>query len=62
MEGKHKIHFSKKTESNARRLQEALERTPDERFQFFLRMCEEMQLFENSQLHKKRANHNFIIE
>ena len=62
MKAEQKIFFGSKEENNKRRLKEALARTPHERLVFFLRMCEEMQVFENSTPHPNWAKNNFIIE
>ena len=62
MKAEQKIFFGSKEENNKRRLKEALARTPHERLVFFLRMCEEMQVFENNTPHPNRAKNNFIVE
>ncbi|QGY43789.1 hypothetical protein GM418_08990 [Maribellus comscasis] len=56
------IKFETKEESNQRRQDEALRRTPHERLMFFLEMMQEMQFFASSQEHPNRAKNNFIIE
>ncbi len=62
MEIEQKIFFASKAENNKRRLKEALARTPHERLVFFLKLCEEMQVFETGSPHPNRAKNNFIIE
>jgi len=62
MEAEQKIFFGSKKENNERRLQEALARTPHERFLFFLQLIEEMHFFETNKPHPNRAKNNFIIE
>lgn len=52
------IEFVTKEESNQRRDQEALSRTGSERFEFFLVLCEELQIF--SKRRNSRENH-FIL-
>lgn len=61
MEIEHDIRFETKERGNERRLQEALERTPHERFLFFLKLCEEMQFFNDKSPHPNRAKNNFVI-
>lgn len=62
MEQERGILFETKDQSNKRRLKEAMERTPYERFIFFLKLCEEMQFFKQKEIHTNRTNKNFIIE
>ncbi|MBN2635630.1 MAG: hypothetical protein JXR61_05125 [Prolixibacteraceae bacterium] len=56
-----KIRFETKEESNQRRMNEALQRTPHERFLFFLQMMDEIQFFKKGE-HPNRVKNNFIIE
>lgn len=53
------IHFETKAKSQARREREALERTPNERFIFFLHLIAEIGKFQTL---KERTNNNFILE
>ena len=53
------IRFETKAESQARREREALERTPNERFIFFLRLVAEIGKFQTL---KVRTSINFILE
>ncbi len=62
MDDKGNILFETKEDSNQRRIREALERNPHERFVFFLRLCEEMQLFNSNEPHPNRLKDNFIVE
>lgn len=62
MDKKQQIFFGTKEENNERRLQDALSRTPDERFQFFLQLCEEMQAFYNGQPHPNDAKNNWVLK
>lgn len=62
MDDKRNILFETKEDSNQRRTKEAVERNPHERFVFFLRLCEEMQLFNSDLPHPNRLKDNFIIE
>lgn len=55
-----RIRFETKEQSNDRRIMEALNRTPDERFQFFLSLIEEFSLFQHKDQNTK--NMNFIIK
>jgi hypothetical protein len=55
-----RIRFESKEQSNDRRITEALNRTPDERFQFFLSLIEEFSLFKHKGQNIK--NQNFIIK
>jgi hypothetical protein len=55
-----RIRFETKEQSNDRRIMEALNRTPDERFQFFLSLIEEFSLFQHKDQNTK--NLNFIIK
>ncbi len=54
-----RIRFETKEQSNDRRMLETLNRTPDERFQFFLSLIEEFSLFQHKDQNTK--NMNFII-
>jgi hypothetical protein len=56
------LHFETKEESNERRRQEALSRTPHERFMFFLELCQEMQFFYAGKPHPNSYKNNFILE
>lgn len=56
------IFYGTKEENNLRRLNEALSRTPHERFIFFLKLCEEMQFFHTNQPHPNNAKNNFILQ
>lgn len=62
METNQKIFFGSKKENNKRRLKEALARTPHERLVFFLKLCEEMQVFETGSPHPNDVKNNFIVE
>ncbi len=62
MDKMHEIRFETKEQANERRLSEALERTPHERLIFFLKLCDEMQLFYKGESHPNRAKNNFILE
>lgn len=53
------IRFETKEESNKRRDEEALKRTPDERFTFFLRLVAEINRFRTLSREKKN---NFVLE
>lgn len=55
-----RIRFETKEQSNDRRIMEALQRTPDERFQFFLSLIEEFSLFQHKDQNTK--NKNFVIK
>ena len=61
MELNQKIFIGSKEENNDRRLNEALSRTPHERFLFFLKLCKEMQFFEIDKPHPNSAKNNFIL-
>lgn len=52
------IRFETKEESKKRQEEEALKRTPDERFHFFLRLVAELSKFQSG--HKEEKN-NFIL-
>lgn len=52
------IRFETKEDSNKRQEEEALRRTPDERFRFFLRLIAELSRFQS--VHKEEKN-NFIL-
>jgi hypothetical protein len=62
MEKEQKIYFATKAENNERRLREAAGRTPHERFIFFLKLCEELMVFETGKPHPNRAKNNFVVE
>jgi hypothetical protein len=62
MKSSQKIFFGSKEENNDRRLNEALSRTPHERFLFFLKMVDEMAFFKTKEPHPNRSKNNFIIE
>lgn len=62
MEDGKQIRFESKEEANTRRLQEALARTPHERFLFFLELMQEMQAFVSLEEHPNRIKNNFIVE
>jgi|GEM_PF-1343793 hypothetical protein len=53
------IRFETKEESQARRDREARERTPNERFVFFLRLMVEINKFQTK---REKKNNNFILE
>lgn len=52
------IRFETKEDSNKRQEEEALRRTPDERFRFFLRLIAELGRFQS--VYKEEKN-NFIL-
>lgn len=52
------IRFETKEESNKRQEEEAMKRTPDERFRFFLRLVAELSRFKSG--HKEEKN-NFVL-
>ncbi|MFV0265690.1 MAG: hypothetical protein ACK5HT_00990 [Draconibacterium sp.] len=56
------IRFETKEQANQRRIQETLERSPHERFLFFLQLCEEMQFFHTQEIHPNRKKNNFVLE
>lgn len=62
MEPKNSLRFETKEEANERRMQEALNRTPHERLMFFLKMVQEMQVFQTSEPHPNSFKNNFILE
>lgn len=62
MEFEKTLRFETKEEANERRMQEALNRTPHERLMFFLKMVQEMQVFQTSKPHPNRLKNNFILE
>ncbi|MBT4277647.1 hypothetical protein HOD96_02795 [Candidatus Falkowbacteria bacterium] len=62
MEPDQKIFLGSKKQNKDRRLNEALSRTPHERFLFFLKMIEEMHFFETNHPHSNRSKNNFIVE
>ncbi len=62
MESEFPIKFETKEEANNRRLEEALARTPHERFLFFLKMIEEMRFFKTVNSDTETAKNNFVIE
>lgn len=43
-------------------MQETMNRTPHERFIFFLHLCEEMQFFYSDVTHPNLLKKNFVIE
>ena len=53
------IRFETKAESQARRDKEARERTPNERFMFFLRLMVEINKFQTK---REKHSNNFILE
>lgn len=53
------IRFETKEESNKRQEEEAMKRTPDERFRFFLRLVAELSRFQSGG-HKEEKN-NFVL-
>jgi len=54
-----RVRFETKEQSNERRVIEALRRTPDERFQFFLSLLDEFALFTSPS--RKSEKQNFIL-
>lgn len=50
------IRFETKEQSNKRRMTEALDRTPDERFQFFLSLIDEISIFLPQTQNSKKQN------
>ena len=52
------IRFETKAESQARRDKEARERTPNERFLFFLRLMVEINKFQTK---REKHSNNFIL-
>lgn len=52
------IRFETKEESNKRQEEEAMKRTPDEHFRFFLRLVAELSRFQSG--HKEEKN-NFVL-
>lgn len=54
------IRFETKEQSNNRRIIEALNRTPDERFQFFLSLIEEFSMFLPEKQRSKKENFTLI--
>jgi 1,2-phenylacetyl-CoA epoxidase catalytic subunit len=56
------IRFETKEESNERRMQEALNRTPHKRLMFFLELSQEMQFFYSGKPHPNSYKNNFILE
>ena len=54
------IRFETKEQSNNRRIIEALNRTPDERFQFFLSLIEEFSMFLPEKQKSKKENFTLI--
>lgn len=53
------IRFEIKEESNKRQEAEALKRTPDERFRFFLHLMAEVNKFQSG---CKKEKNNFVLE
>jgi len=62
MKEKFSVKFETKNAANERRLQEALTRTPHERFLFFLNMIEDMKFFESLDQNNESTKNNFVIE
>lgn len=56
------LRFETKEESNERRMQEALNRTPHERLMFFLELSQEMQSFYSGKPHPNSYKNNLILE
>lgn len=54
------IRFETKEQSNNRRIIEALNRTPDERFLFFLSLIEEFSMFLPEKQRSKKENFTLI--
>ena len=54
------IRFETKEQSNNRRIIEALNRTPDEWFQFFLSLIEEFSMFLPEKQKSKKENFTLI--
>ena len=54
------IRFETKEQSNNRRIIEALNRTPNERFQFFLSLIEEFSMFLPEKQRSKKENFTLI--
>lgn len=52
------IRFETKEESNKRQEEEAMKRTPDERFRFFLRLVAELSRFQSG---RKEEKNNFVL-
>lgn len=52
------IRFETKEESNIRQEQEALKRTPDERFRFFLHLVAELSKFQSKH---REIKDNFVL-
>lgn len=55
-----RIRFETKEQSNNRRIAEAIDRTPEERFQFFLSLLDEFSLFHPHYHDLKKQN--FILD
>lgn len=55
-----RIRFETKEQSNNRRILEALERTPDERFQFFLLLLDEFSMFLPGNPNAEKQNFTLI--
>ena len=62
MDNDQKIFFGTKEDSNKRRQVESEDRTPHERFLFFLQLCHEINLFSNDRSHPNQSKNNFIIQ
>jgi len=55
-----RIRFETKEQSKNRRILEALERTPDERFQFFLSLLDEFSMFLKGNPNAEKQNFTLI--
>ena len=62
MDESKKIIFETKEDSNERRLQEFLAKSPHERFISFLQLCGEMEFLYKGKGHPNQVKNNFIIE
>jgi len=56
------IYFGTKEENNQRRLEEALARSPHERFLFFLKLSEEIIRLSPERPHPNDKKNNFIVK
>lgn len=56
------LFFGTKNKNIERRLMETLNRTPHERFLFFLKLCEEMMFFNTKKPHPNDTKNNFILK
>lgn len=54
-----RIRFETKAQSNNRRIEESINRSPEERFQFFLSLLEDISLFSIKNVDSKKQN--FIL-